>query len=949
VGSFDKKAFIAAVKSAIEAKSPKTLKEADDYKESGKAGEVKGEVKGLVTAGKEGEASDVEAATAAPPDTSKAVAKPVTPLVAEQQGPAAQVSAAGAVPKPAPQEQLNLAAGKHQVNQEMADADVTEPQLAQSNEPDFQQALVERQTAAKHADTAPSEYRAHEQGVLSEGKAQAETDTATAVTGMQGAKATALAALVADKGRTKSRDEGKRGEVTARIQAIFGTTETDVRKILDGIDPKVDATFEQGEAAARSVFENYTSAKMSAYKKDRYGGWLGKLRWLKDKIKGMPPKVNEFYQAGRELYLKQMDGVISRVADIVGADLALAKRRIAAGKAEIASYVKSLPKDLQRIGSQASQEIGDKFDALESDVDAKQDAIVDGLATKYVEARKGLDERIEALQAENRGLVDKAIGAIKAVVGTIRQLAAMLRDVFARAAGVVGQIIKHPVAFLENLVAGVKGGILRFKDNIVSHLRKGVLGWLFGTLAQAGVEMPTSFDVKGVLKLLASIFGLTWTMIRTRLVRQIGEKAMAAAEKGVDVFRMLAGEGVAGIWHLLVDKLGNIKETIEEQAKDFVITRIITSGITWLISLLNPAAAFIKACRLIYDIVMFFVNNADRLRRFVNTVLDSVADIVRGSVGAVVSKIEDVLGQMVPILIGFLASVIGLGGVGEKIRSIVDKLQKPVTSALDAVIKTGLKLAAPLIRGLKGITTKVKTKVAAGKAWARGKVAGLTGLGARLNGTSRGSRGGVRGRELAELPPVSRTAVMHGHAHTIRYSVSGLTIASTEAGLVVRALARLNAITEQTPEAEAQRQALRRIVELARLSSDVYRKKGASSPRFAELCDQLVVAVSQYGTRYRADDLDVRSSPVATSEQKSARRNWDADAEALGFRRTNEFSHDQPVYFNGRVYITPDVGSGGLTGSHRGGVWKMADSVRNLGRKETRMGTYDAQLERIAD
>ena len=34
-GTFDKKAFIAAVKAAIEAKSPKTLKEADDYKSSG--------------------------------------------------------------------------------------------------------------------------------------------------------------------------------------------------------------------------------------------------------------------------------------------------------------------------------------------------------------------------------------------------------------------------------------------------------------------------------------------------------------------------------------------------------------------------------------------------------------------------------------------------------------------------------------------------------------------------------------------------------------------------------------------------------------------------------------------------------------------------------------------------------------------------------------------------
>src|SRR4030095_2970100 len=95
-----------------------------------------------------------------------------------------------------------------------------------------------------------------------------------------------------------------------------------------------------------------------------------------------------------------------------------------------------------------------------------------------------------------------------------------------------------------------------------------------------------------------------------------------------------------------------------------------TAGITWLIGLLNPAAAFIKACKLIYDVVMFFVNNAGRIAKFVNTVIDSVADVVRGNVGGVVNKINDVLGQMVPIIIGFLASVIGLGGIGPKNRPI---------------------------------------------------------------------------------------------------------------------------------------------------------------------------------------------------------------------------------------------------------------------------------------
>ena len=94
---------------------------------------------------------------------------------------------------------------------------------------------------------------------------------------MQGARGAALAKLVADKGKTKTKDEAKRAEVTTKIESIFNATEADVKKILDGIDPLVEKEFNAGEAAARAEFESYVGAKMSAYKKDRYGGWLGQV------------------------------------------------------------------------------------------------------------------------------------------------------------------------------------------------------------------------------------------------------------------------------------------------------------------------------------------------------------------------------------------------------------------------------------------------------------------------------------------------------------------------------------------------------------------------------------------------------------------------------------------------------------------------------------------------
>lgn len=71
-------------------------------------------------------------------------------------------------------------------------------------------------------------------------------------------------------------------------------------------------------------------------------------------------------------------------------------------------------------------------------------------------------------------------------------------------------------------------------------------------------------------------------------------------------------------------------------------------------------------------------------------------------------------------------------------------------------------------------------------------------------------------------------------------------------------------------------------------------------------------------------------------------------ARRLKYKKINERSHGQPVFLNNRApiklkYITPDVDK------HNGGYWKAADSVRNLGSKRTRSGTFDENLNRIGD
>ena len=66
-------------------------------------------------------------------------------------------------------------------------------------------------------------------------------------------------------------------------------------------------------------------------------------------------------------------------------------------------------------------------------------------------------------------------------------------------------------------------------------------------------------------------------------------------------------------------------------------------------------------------------------------------------------------------------------------------------------------------------------------------------------------------------------------------------------------------------------------------------------------------------------------------------------AKVLGFSKVNETVHGQAVFKRGNLYITRDLDG------HIGGAWKMANSIKALGRKETRSGTYDKNLNRIGD
>jgi hypothetical protein len=142
---------------------------------------------------------------------------------------------------------------------------------------------------------------------------------------------------------------------------------------------------------------------------------------------------------------------------------------------------------------------------------------------------------------------------------------------------------------------------------------------------------------------------------------------------------------------------------------------------------------------------MFLVNQGSQIKAFVDSVLDGVEQIAAGAGGAVSGLIEKALAQSLPMVIGFLASLLGLGGISEKIKEILQKVQEPVGKVIDSIIGTVVRIG-------KGLWNKFKSKMQGGDDSPEGKQKRLDeGVDAGVSAVNRFAGRPVAGKILRPL------------------------------------------------------------------------------------------------------------------------------------------------------------------------------------------------------
>ncbi|WP_343583468.1 hemagglutinin repeat-containing protein [Herbaspirillum sp.] len=126
---------------------------------------------------------------------------------------------------------------------------------------------------------------------------------------------------------------------------------------------------------------------------------------------------------------------------------------------------------------------------------------------------------------------------------------------------------------------------------------------------------------------------------------------------------------------------------------------------------------------------------------------------------------------------------------------------------------------------------------------------------------------------------------------------------------------------------------------------------GAKASLLEQMLSSLSILIDSPGmlgssiNTVREKIANVKSKSMRPISEPVFRTNGEASiaAEALGYQRINEMIKGQAVFKKGNFYITRDIDG------HNGGAWKMANSVENLGSKNSRLGTYDINLNRIGD
>ncbi len=688
----DKGQALTALHDSLKANIPKTIEDVDNFKRDKRAEHTGADVMQVVSGDTNAVTStyaDME--TTPPPAPPERAPEALPPMEAAPATPGMDLGR-GAI-APLQPEHTDVSGYVDQADAKLAQEGVTQEQLDMVDSGDLAQANREKKGMEKAAKTEPLAVQKFAQHEAARTDGDLKRDEKTQRGALTAKRRNELGATGRKQKSAKSTLEKKRDEVAARINGIFKAAQDKVKNKLAELETQSMKRFDDGNAKATRDFEDNVKREFDAYKKDRYSGWTGWAKRGKDWLLGMDdlPGVKAIFERNRAAFVTSIDKL---VADI-GADnkrvIKECKDELEKAKTDIKDYVDKLGPALKDIGKRAAEEMNGKLAELDKYVDRKAQELRQQLADKQRGAIKAIDEKIAKMKEAMSGALAKLgklllLAAKKFFAWALEKFGYSLgtiEGIINKGVAVLKAIFTRPLAFVKNLMRAAITGFENFGKHFLTHLKDALFEWLTGSLQ--GITLPKTWDFKGVVGVVLQMIGISYQNIRRHMVAVMGEPVVVGLEKSFALVKTLVTEGPMAAWEQLKEMAGEMRDAFIDAVKDFIKQKIVEQAIQWVISTFVPGAGIVKAIIGIYDTVVFFIQKAKQIAKMVGSFLGSIAEIAAGNIGAAAEALESGLARALSLVINFLAQLLHLGGITDKIRNAIQKIRGKVDNVISKV------------------------------------------------------------------------------------------------------------------------------------------------------------------------------------------------------------------------------------------------------------------------
>ncbi|MCP4660342.1 MAG: hypothetical protein GY856_33495 [bacterium] len=109
--------------------------------------------------------------------------------------------------------------------------------------------------------------------------------------------------------------------------------------------------------------------------------------------------------------------------------------------------------------------------------------------------------------------------------------------------------------------------------------------------------------------------------------------------------------------------MGNLKSMVMTAIMTWLIQRVVMAAVKKIISMFNPVSGIISILMSLWNVIQFVIEKARQIMMLATAVFGTLAPLVKGDVKKAADQVERALAIVLPLALGFLAGMLGLGKI----------------------------------------------------------------------------------------------------------------------------------------------------------------------------------------------------------------------------------------------------------------------------------------------